>query len=45
MSETMIIGGSSGRQIFMRMVLVASGAFKGYKATAQSVSFTVRDVY
>jgi prepilin-type N-terminal cleavage/methylation domain-containing protein len=43
--ETMLIGGSSGRQIFMRLVLVASGAFKGYKATGQSVSFTVRDVY
>ena len=43
--ETMIIGANSARQIFIRLVLVASGPFKGYKATGQTVSATVRDLY
>jgi hypothetical protein len=43
--ETMIIGANSARQIFVRLVVVASGAFKGYKATGQTVTATVRDLY
>jgi len=43
--ETMIVGSNSARQVYARLVLVAGGAFKGYKATGPNVSATVRDQY
>lgn len=43
--ETMVIGANSARQVFMRLVLVAGGAFTGYKTNQQTATATVRDLY
>jgi hypothetical protein len=43
--ETMIVGANSSRQVFAQLILVAQGAFKGYKSQHQVVLATVRDLY
>lgn len=43
--ETMIVGASSTREVFVRLVLAAQGSFKGTVSNQQVVMATVRDLY
>lgn len=43
--EVVVVGSNSVRQIFMRMVLVAQGARKGYVSHEEQILTTVRDLW
>jgi prepilin-type N-terminal cleavage/methylation domain-containing protein len=43
--EVVVVGSSSARQVLMRLVVVAQGAFKGYIANQQVTVATARDIH
>lgn len=43
--EAVVVGPTSARQVFMRLVLASQGAFKGIIAHEETISVTARDVW